>query len=361
MRIMHVVTTSVINGVGRHVLDLAVQQREHGATVVVVTGEHGYLFSACKERGISISVVAGLRDHSIDPADFEAGFLSELTHSKPDLVHFHQRVAGVKGMPVARWFGAKLVYTHHVVNYDYCIGLQSVTSEQVPVITVTEVGAKFLRNSSSMPLQVTHIPNGISRPKESGVRLQGVNGRKSIVYPAYIHREKGIDLAVLAMRLLKDRMGETAPVLNVVGEGPDEENMRELVKQLGLDGLVEFLGVIPDILHPGLNAAALVLPSRVDACPLSVLEAMSCRIPVVAAKVGGIPELIPDSGHGVLVTPDSPESLAAGIESVLFDEEGARRRAERSFERYQGKHTAELMARRTFEVYEEVLGSQAFE
>jgi glycosyltransferase involved in cell wall biosynthesis len=103
--------------------------------------------------------------------------------------------------------------------------------------------------------------------------------------------------------------------------GGDQTNLRKLAADLGVASRVHFLGVRTDI--PDLLAASdvFVLASKYEGNPLCVMEAMAAGLPVVAARVGGIPELITDGVEGFLVATSRPGYLAKAIDTLLIDEE----------------------------------------
>ena len=110
--------------------------------------------------------------------------------------------------------------------------------------------------------------------------------------------------------------------LRIAGYGPDESRLRTYAAELGLlaDGTVEFLGKLP---HPAVaaemrQATALVSFSRAETFGMVLLEARACGRPVVATRVGGVPELFEPAGaFGLLVEPDDEAALAAALTAVL--------------------------------------------
>ena len=109
-----------------------------------------------------------------------------------------------------------------------------------------------------------------------------------------------------------------------------------------------------------LRAATLVvLPSLEDNCPMVVLEAMAASVPVVAAEVGGVPELIQDGRTGWLCNPLQAESMRSAIESALSDSSGAAEVARRANEQAQERFHPRVIARRHLEIYREVLQRDA--
>lgn len=136
-----------------------------------------------------------------------------------------------------------------------------------------------------------------------------------------LHTGKGIEHAVRATEiLLKD---EPAFRLLVVGGGPYEERLRGLTRECGVDAAVIFAGPRDDV--PAILAAVdvVVVPSESETAGLAALEGMAARRPVVATRVGGLPEAIDDGVTGLLVPPNDPRALADAIRIVLSSPERA--------------------------------------
>jgi glycosyltransferase involved in cell wall biosynthesis len=106
-------------------------------------------------------------------------------------------------------------------------------------------------------------------------------------------------------------------VLVVLGEGPERAALERLARDLGVEGRVMLLGRVPDVAAWLRRATVLVHPARWEGFGLGVLEAMLAELPVVASRVSSLPELVVDGETGVLVSPDDPQALAAGIDRAL--------------------------------------------
>src|SRR6185436_9662613 len=120
---------------------------------------------------------------------------------------------------------------------------------------------------------------------------------------------------------------------------------------LGVEDRVHLLGTRSDVPRLLAEAACLLVPSDYEACPLSVLEAMAAGVPVVAARSGGIPDVVEHGVSGLLVEAGSPHGFAAALAEVLDDRERARRLGEAGRRKVRTLHTRERMAAAIEQVY----------
>jgi len=152
-------------------------------------------------------------------------------------------------------------------------------------------------------------------------RAVGVGEEFVAVTVAYLIRDKGIDIAIKALAQLPEDV-----VLWVVGEGPEQANLQALAQDLNLGQRVRFLGSRRNV-EPLLQAADCALCPSVwsEAAGLVNLEALACGLPVVASRIGGIPELIADERTGYLITPGDHRELADRIQRLMSDEPLRRR------------------------------------
>jgi glycosyltransferase involved in cell wall biosynthesis len=103
----------------------------------------------------------------------------------------------------------------------------------------------------------------------------------------------------------------------IVGEGPDRRELEQEIRRLGLTSQVQLAGERRDVPKLLARADFFVLSSASEGLPVSVLEAMAAGLPVVAARVGGVPEVVLDGRTGVLFRPRDPEELAAALERLV--------------------------------------------
>jgi glycosyltransferase involved in cell wall biosynthesis len=144
--------------------------------------------------------------------------------------------------------------------------------------------------------------------------------------------EKGFDLALSAFALILGRC-PTARLV-VAGDGPERGRLERQAADLGVAAAVEFVGwVAPKKVQALLNTVtAVIMPSRTEALPLTAVEAGQLARPVVATRVGGVPEVVLDGRSGLLVEPESVSGLAGALTWLLNHPEqaaqmGARARA----------------------------------
>jgi glycosyltransferase involved in cell wall biosynthesis len=105
----------------------------------------------------------------------------------------------------------------------------------------------------------------------------------------------------------------------VVGDGPDRPAVEAEAERLALGGAVRLAGERADVMQLLADADIFVLSSRSEGLPLSILEAMSAGLPVVASRVGGVPEAVVDGETGLLVPPGEPSTLARALERLVAD------------------------------------------
>jgi len=152
------------------------------------------------------------------------------------------------------------------------------------------------------------------------------------------------------------------PDLHVVLAGEDleaggayRESLVAEAERAGVADRVAFTGFRPAETVLG-ALDVFVLPSWIEGMPITVLEAMAHRKPVVATPVGGTPELVVDGETGLLVPPRDPEALAEALRSLVADPKRARRLGEAGYARVAERFTVERMTTRVLEVYDEVAG-----
>jgi glycosyltransferase involved in cell wall biosynthesis len=148
--------------------------------------------------------------------------------------------------------------------------------------------------------------------------------------------------------------------LLLVGDGIRRQWVADLAREKGLGDAVVLTGFRTDV--PDLLAAmdCFVLAStRTEGVPQSLLQAFAVGVPVVASRIGGIPEVVHDGVTGLLAEPGEPAALARGIRAVLEDPDAAARRAQAAREMVRERFSHHATISRLLALYEELLGGEA--
>lgn len=250
-----------------------------------------------------------------------------------DLVHAHYLTpTALLGLVASVLRGKPLVITAHGTDiYSgrgalIRMGIRAAVRRSCRVITVSRFLAGELTAAFGPPKREVlvsdmgvdterFVPGDKSRLKAS---LGMSDAVPHLVYVGSFTEHKGVEDLADALALLADR--GVAFRATLVGDGPLKDDIEERLHHLG--DRVRLAPSSPHTKLPGLLAAAdlFVLPSRREGVGLLVcLEALSCGVPVVATRAGGLPELVKDGMNGALVDPADPIALAATIEALCAD------------------------------------------
>ena len=195
------------------------------------------------------------------------------------------------------------------------------------VKAVTGIDAVVVHNG----LDADQFVNSIDRSVDP---LEALGNRRIVLGVATFEHKKGLDVLVNAFAAVKPACPGVALVL--VGRPAEATSeLRSLVSTLGLDDDVFFCENVPHARMSAFfeRAAAFCLPSRIEPFGIVILEAGAFQLPVVATRVGGIPEILEDNLTGLLVPADDSASLARALLRVLTDDEFARSAGRRLHER----------------------------
>jgi glycosyltransferase involved in cell wall biosynthesis len=205
--------------------------------------------------------------------------------------------------------------------------------------------------------QVHVVPNGIDTavfsPGDRGqARAQlGLGPGVVYVWLGRMYAGKGVEVAIRALARTESDVS-----LVLVGDGENRRALQTLATEVGVSARVHFAGAqardrIPAYLR---SADALVFPTLVpEAAPLTPLQAMACEVPVLASRIGSIPELVDEPGtNGLLVDPGDVAALARAMTAIAEDEQLRRRLGIAGRKRVLAEYTLERMIERTLAVYE---------
>jgi len=218
------------------------------------------------------------------------------------------------------------------------------------VITVSEFNKDYINRRFKVPLEkIRAIHCGVDL---TFFNSDGNEGKDFILSVARLHPVKGLRYLVEACDILKERGLQFKCI--IVGEGPERESLRALISELKLDGHVKLVGskTCNELLNYYRHAKVFVLPSVYEAMGVATMEAMACKVPVVATKVWGVPELVEDGVNGFLVPPKDPQKLADAIEILLKDPELCRRFGEEGRRKVEREFNLEKQVKKLIELWE---------
>jgi glycosyltransferase involved in cell wall biosynthesis len=232
------------------------------------------------------------------------------------------------------------------------------------VIVQTEANkAILMKNCGVEEEKIKIIPNAVDtklfNPTQFDQRQirekYGVGKGRVILFAGRLTTQKGLEYLLKAISLIKECSSHVKLV--VVGSGPQEDSLRDLALTLGIADNVSFLGNMSHGKMPEVYSLAdvFVLPSLSESFPNAMLEAMAMEKPVVATRVGVIPEIIVDGKTAVTIRPARTEQLADAIARILSDDKFSRRIAQGGLKLVTEKFTWDYVVRRTVQVYEKAL------
>jgi glycosyltransferase involved in cell wall biosynthesis len=143
----------------------------------------------------------------------------------------------------------------------------------------------------------------------------------------------------------------------IAGTGPEEGRLRRLVAERGLSGTVLLLGFRPHVADVLAALDVTTHPSDREGSPLAVLESMAAGKAIVATGVGGVPALLSDEEHALLVPPRDPTALAAAVGRVLHDETLRERLGRNARERQQRTFDISTTVTQLEDLYEQLVAS----
>lgn len=164
------------------------------------------------------------------------------------------------------------------------------------------------------------IRNGIDLDRFASTPVSAPQAPLKVFLGARATRFKGVQTLIEATELLARREGIPPFVVRYAGDGPEIDLFRTQAREAGIDGNFTFLGELSDIRGELAAADIVVVPSIWgDASPLAAIEALAAGKPVIAARAGGLPEIVGGGDSGVLVPPGDAAALADALAALLTD------------------------------------------
>jgi glycosyltransferase involved in cell wall biosynthesis len=369
LRILHA-TRAPVGGIFRHILDLANGQADRGHHVGIIAdsltgGERAEQALAEIAPRLKLGVHRTAIRREPLPTDLLvwARFQRMIRELKPDVLHGHGakagaymrlRTAGRDRIRVYTPHGGSLHYPLSTVKGNIYARVERALMNDTDLFLFESAFARdtYQRTIGTPKGLVKCVFNGVTASEFDPVAK--ADDATDLIYVGEFRRIKGADLLIDAVAKL--RAAGNPVTLTLAGDGEESASLKAQVEQLGLGEAVRFIGHVK-ARYGFSKGSLLVVPSRGDSMPYVVIEAAAAGIPMIAARIGGIPEIFGEHGDA-LFAPSNTAAMADTIEAALKDAAAARERANSLRERIFMHFSQKAMVEGVFAGYREAFGNR---
>ncbi|OGZ95518.1 MAG: hypothetical protein A3I44_03515 [Candidatus Sungbacteria bacterium RIFCSPLOWO2_02_FULL_51_17] len=367
-KILFVITKSNWGGAQRYVYDLAVSLPRDRTEVAVACGGDGSLVQKLTARGIRVVPIPHLQRNISIAKEMRSlvALWRIFKREKPNVVHLNSSKAGCLGALAARIAGIPLiVFTAHgwAFSEDRFIGTKGViwllswlTALWAHCIIVITEHDSLCRYFFAIPKKkFSYIPNGIDLNDAMILDRASARAELGLALPddavlagtitEYIPN-KGIAYLIDAMALVPERISAV-----LIGGGEEEAAMRRRAAETSAAKRITFAGFRPDAVRFLKAFDMFIFPSLKEGLPYALLEAGLAELPVIASRVGGIPDIIIDGKNGILLEPKNAAALAVKMTLLLRDTELRARLAKNLHHHIMDRFSKDLMVKKTADLY----------
>ncbi len=348
-------------GMETHLRDLAVRQTRV-AKVCAIASNDGCRSVESQIEGVTVKRVGRVANIASMPVC--PGLPSAIRSSPADLVHVHTPNPGAALAFLMSGHPGRVVITHHADT----LGRKLLRKISDPIVArlmerasrILVTSSRYLNSSAELApyrQKCEIVPLGIDTSLTSADPKIVENLRREfpegfVLAVGRLVPYKGFDVLIRAMKHVGAR-------LLLIGTGPMESELKQLMRSEGVEGRIVMPGHVEETGSYFAAASVFVLPSetRAEAFGIVQLEAMSAGLPVINTDIdSGVPEVSIHGQTGLTVPPGDPQALASAIQTLLDQKDLRDRFGAAAKARVQAEFTADLMCSRTMRVYEEVLG-----
>jgi glycosyltransferase involved in cell wall biosynthesis len=367
LRVLHVVAPAAFGGLERVVQTLAIARHQAGGDVrvaAIVTEES----TQAADGFLDPLRAAGVPVHPVElpPRRYlrERAAVKELCRQhRPHVVHTHGCRPDLVDGGIAHSVDAASVTTVHGSTgggarerlyeslqrrsfrwFDAVVAVSRPLAHQLVQSGVTAKRVHFVPNA----WQSRHPPLSRENARDA---LGIAEDAFAVGWSGRISHEKGLDVLIDAFASLP----ESSTYLSILGDGPEREELELRARRAGIAHRITWHGFVRDADAFATAFDVFALSSRTEGTPMVLFEAIAAGVPVIATRVGGVPEVIhPD--EGVLVAPDNPLALASAIRKVQRQRSLAAARAQTVRERVAREYCVEPWIDRYEGIYRAAVG-----
>ncbi|HIV69984.1 MAG TPA: glycosyltransferase family 4 protein [Candidatus Aquabacterium excrementipullorum] len=342
MRILHVLHSHGYGGAESHVIILMRGQIAQGHEVMFAGPLDSWLGKACQEHGIPAT---HLRMTGLYDIGSHLRLLRLVKTWGADIIHGHLVRASYYAGWAGRLSGTVAISTAHTTNalkhMDRCDHI--IADSKANETNLLAYG----HPQDKLSVIYTGVPDAPRHDCQAIRQELGIpEDTFAVVHAGRFIRDKGQDVLVRALAEVSD------PKVRLYLIGADDTDYAAQVHQLPqTPGRVTYLGFRSDVQRILQGFDLYVQPSRREGLPLAVSEAFVARLPVIATRVGGMPEVVLHEQTGLVVTPDTPTEMGQAITRLAADRAFARQLAENGRRFYDQHLTEHTMVNRALDVY----------
>ena len=355
LKVLHIESGKNLYGGAQQVLFLLRNLPKLGAESVLMCDPRSAIRSACDLEGIPTYPVSMAGDLDLS---LPLKIRKVCKEVRPDIVHIHSR-RGVDfwGGWIARRLGIPCVLSRRVDNPESRWIVKWKYGMYDRVITISDGIRQVLLSEGLEDEKITLVrsavdfssfPTPISKTSFLE-RFRLVESNIVVGCAAQLIERKGHRFLIDALPEVVSRFPQLKVLL--FGKGSMEKTLKEQVTKMGLEKVVSFPGFVEDIkaIYPHLDI--LVHPALMEGLGVALIEAAYCRLPIVAGRAGGIPEIVHHHENGFLVEPGESEPIKDALIKLLNDNNLRKTMGKKAYEIASNNFSVMPMAEGNFNVY----------
>ena len=333
-------------------LCLELQKLGHRVTAVSLSSAQSKLTRDLTEAGVALRLLGKGPGMDLGCVARLRAIIAEV---KPQVIHTHLHALKYAALALG---GRKIPIIHTIhnqaeaeaVKLDQVIGKYLFRmGRATPVALSREIQASVAALYGLPESKIPVVCNGIDLQRCLRKTDYALHYPPRLIHVGRFYPQKNHGAMVEALQILKGQ--GIRPQLTCYGDGPELPEIRRRILEMGLEKQVVFGGLCDDVFPRLSHADVFLLPSKWEGIPMTVIEAMGTGLPVIASRVGGLPDMIGDGKEGLLIDP-TPEALAAAVSRLLSDEDLRQALGTAAVEAAQ-RFSVQTMARNYEMLYEE--------
>ena len=369
-KVLYVITKSNFGGAQRYVYDLATNLDRNTFDVAVALGGDGELKDRLVSAGVAVYTISGMQRDISFFSEIRSlwSFGKIISDIDPDILHVNSSKAGAIGTFLGRLLGVpRIIFTTHGWAFNEKRSLMSrLLIRYVHWLTVMlshRTIAVSHETKSQLPghfvQKKMHVVHNGSTPPTFLNRAQARAGlaahTPALTHHMYapwtisvgeLHHIKNHAITIDAYAALSDTDAKHI----IIGGGEEMDYLQKHIEENNLTDTVFLAGAIPDAAALLKAADIFILPSRSEAFPYVLLEAAHAGLPIIASRVGGIPEVVTNGENGTLIPPNESDALRDALQALL-DDSALQDRYRTAIQERSTDFTVSTMVENTLKIY----------